>query len=107
MASSSAAGMNGFPRKPSAPIVNKDETSSAGIGWDASRARTCFRLRVRHSQIPRTMAMQRNHDTTVVKIDSKRSPRGDNGEKYLASGVRVAMRLWEGEAPGDTGAAER
>jgi len=38
-------------------------------------------------------------DTTVTKIDSSHSPRGPGGEKYLASGVRVSMRLWE-EQPG-------
>src|SRR4051812_9033315 len=37
------------------------------------------------------------HDTSVVKLDSARSPRGPSGEKYLASGVRVSMRLWEAE----------
>jgi mannose-6-phosphate isomerase-like protein (cupin superfamily) len=37
------------------------------------------------------------HDTSVVKLDSSRSPRGPMGEKYLASGVRVSMRLWEAE----------
>ncbi len=37
------------------------------------------------------------HDTSVVKLDSARSPRGPMGEKYLASGVRVSMRLWEAE----------
>ena len=40
-------------------------------------------------------------DTSVTKIDSKHSPRGPEGEKYLASGVRVSMRLWEAEQPGD------
>jgi quercetin dioxygenase-like cupin family protein len=40
-------------------------------------------------------------DTTVTKIDSKRSPHGDMGQKYLASGTHVAMRLWEKE-PGDS-----
>jgi quercetin dioxygenase-like cupin family protein len=38
-------------------------------------------------------------DTTVTKIDSAHSPRGPQGETYLASGVRVSMRLWE-EQPG-------
>lgn len=38
-------------------------------------------------------------DTTVTKIDSSHSPRGPQGERYLASGVRVSMRLWE-ETPG-------
>ena len=39
-------------------------------------------------------------DTTVTKIDSRYSPRGPDGEKYLASGVRVSMRLWTEEEPG-------
>ncbi len=39
------------------------------------------------------------HDTSVVKLDSTRSPRGAMGEKYLASGVRVSMRLWDNEPP--------
>ena len=37
-------------------------------------------------------------DTTVTKIDSRHSPVGEMGQKYLASGVHVAMRLWEEEA---------
>lgn len=40
-------------------------------------------------------------DTTIMKIDSRYSPRGDMGQKYLASGVNVAMRLWENEPPGE------
>lgn len=40
-------------------------------------------------------------DTTVTKIDSRNSPKGSQGQKYLASGVHVAMRLWEDEEPGD------
>lgn len=38
-------------------------------------------------------------DTTVVKVESDRSPHGDMGQRYLASGVAVAMRLWN-ESPG-------
>lgn len=37
-------------------------------------------------------------DTTVTKVDSRHSPTGAMGQKYLASGVHVAMRLWEEEA---------
>lgn len=40
-------------------------------------------------------------DTTVTKVDSSASPVGAMGQKYLASGKRVAMRLWESEPPGD------
>ena len=36
-------------------------------------------------------------DTTVMKVDSRNSPQGAMGQKYLASGVHVAMRLWEEE----------
>jgi quercetin dioxygenase-like cupin family protein len=40
-------------------------------------------------------------DTTIIKIDSAHSPRGHHGEKYLASGKTVSMRLWEAEQPGE------
>lgn len=43
------------------------------------------------------MKTHTEHDTSVVKLDSARSPRGAMGEKYLASGVRVSMRLWDAE----------
>jgi quercetin dioxygenase-like cupin family protein len=36
-------------------------------------------------------------DTTVIKVDSSKSPRGELGQKYLASGKSLAMRLWEDE----------
>jgi quercetin dioxygenase-like cupin family protein len=39
-------------------------------------------------------------DTTVTKIDSAHSPRGPYGEKYLAAGKSMAMRMWEREKPG-------
>jgi quercetin dioxygenase-like cupin family protein len=41
-------------------------------------------------------------DTTVVKVSSAHSPRGHMGQKYLASGKVVSMRLWLQEEPGDT-----
>jgi len=40
-------------------------------------------------------------NTTITKIDSNYSPTGKDGEKYLASGVHVAMRMWEDEQPGE------
>lgn len=36
-------------------------------------------------------------DTTIKKVDLKHSPTGDMGQTYLASGVSVAMRLWQRE----------
>jgi quercetin dioxygenase-like cupin family protein len=41
------------------------------------------------------------HDTTVKKVDSRHSPRGIDGQKYLASGKTVSMRLWENEPPAE------
>jgi quercetin dioxygenase-like cupin family protein len=40
-------------------------------------------------------------DTSVTKIDSRHSPHGAMGQKYLASGVHLGMRLWENEQPGE------
>jgi quercetin dioxygenase-like cupin family protein len=45
-------------------------------------------------------------DSSVTKVESGRSPRGSMGQKYLASGVHVAMRLWE-EEPGQDKAPSR
>ena len=40
-------------------------------------------------------------DTTVMKVSSAHSPKGDQGQKYLASGKTLSMRLWQDEAPTD------
>jgi len=34
-------------------------------------------------------------DTTIIKVDSAQSPSGPEGQKYLAMGKSMAMRLWE------------
>jgi quercetin dioxygenase-like cupin family protein len=46
-------------------------------------------------------------DTSVTKVNSQFSPQGAMGQKYLASGVHVAMRLWEEEPPGASKAPSR
>lgn len=38
-------------------------------------------------------------DTSVKKVSSQHSPHGEMGQKYLASGIHVSMRLWENEPP--------
>ena len=40
-------------------------------------------------------------ESSVTKVQSKSSPHGEMGQKYLASGVRMAMRLWEHEPVGE------
>jgi len=46
-------------------------------------------------------------DKTVTKIDSEHSPTGEMGQKYLASGKHVAMRLWEKQKPHDNKEAHK
>ncbi|MDP9363883.1 MAG: cupin domain-containing protein [Chloroflexota bacterium] len=40
-------------------------------------------------------------DKTVIKVNSAFSPRGEMGQKYLASGVTLSMRLWDEETPSE------
>jgi len=47
-------------------------------------------------------------ETSVHKVNSGSSPKGAMGQKYLACGVSLAMRLWESVEPGkDHAASER
>jgi len=46
-------------------------------------------------------------DTSITKINSRYSPRGKQGQKYLAAGVKTSMRLWEDEEPGKSKSATR
>lgn len=39
-------------------------------------------------------------DSTVKKVQAAYSPTGDAGQRYLVSGKRVSMRLWQ-ESPAD------
>lgn len=40
-------------------------------------------------------------DRSITKVSSKFSPRGEMGQKYLASGIKASMRLWEAEQPAE------
>ena len=40
-------------------------------------------------------------DSSVTKVDGERSPVGRMGQRYLAAGVRLSMRLWMDEEPGE------
>lgn len=40
-------------------------------------------------------------DTSVTKVSSAASPVGELGQKYLASGIHLAMRLWSDEPPAE------
>ena len=40
-------------------------------------------------------------DTSVHKVQSAHSPVGAMGQKYLATGVSMAMRMWDAKEPTD------
>lgn len=40
-------------------------------------------------------------DKSIKKVSSEHSPQGEMGQKYLAAGKTVSMRLWEKEEPGE------
>jgi quercetin dioxygenase-like cupin family protein len=42
-----------------------------------------------------------SEDKSVKKVSSQHSPRGTMGQKYLADGKSVSIRLWEKAEPGD------
>ncbi len=42
------------------------------------------------------------HDKSVMKVSAFTAPKGAMGQKYLASGVHLSMRMWEDEQPGTT-----
>ena len=42
-----------------------------------------------------------SEDKSVKKVSSGHSPKGEMGQKYLATGKSVSMRLWEKEEPGE------
>lgn len=39
-------------------------------------------------------------DTSIIKVDAAHSPKGPVGQKYLANGRAISMRLWENEPAG-------
>lgn len=47
-------------------------------------------------------------DTSVTKVDAAHAPRGPQGQRYLANGRALSMRLWDRvEAPGEGGTVRR
>jgi quercetin dioxygenase-like cupin family protein len=40
-------------------------------------------------------------DKSITKVSSAQAPKGRSGQKYLAAGVHISIRLWEREPPGE------
>jgi quercetin dioxygenase-like cupin family protein len=41
------------------------------------------------------------NDATMGKVNAQSSPTGKMGQKYLATGKKLSMRLWEKELPSE------
>ncbi len=46
-------------------------------------------------------------DKSITKVSAKTAPRGKGGQRYLASGIKLSMRLWSSEPPGPAGPTVR
>ena len=42
-----------------------------------------------------------SEEKNVDKVKDEQAPRGEMGQRYLASGESVSMRLWDGEEPSE------
>ena len=40
-------------------------------------------------------------NTTITTVNSSTAPKGEMGQKYLAAGANVAMRIWQNEQPAE------
>ncbi|MHC2438772.1 cupin domain-containing protein [Bradyrhizobium sp. USDA 4451] len=47
------------------------------------------------------------NDSTIKKVSQATAPKGAMGQTYLASGKRVAMRLWDNEQPQQSAVEQR
>ena len=45
--------------------------------------------------------MAEEPEKSIKKVSSSHSPRGELGQKYLADGKALSMRMWEEERPGE------
>ena len=50
------------------------------------------------SRLARSIKASDMGDKSITKVSAATAPRGPMGQKYLASGIRLSMRLWERES---------
>jgi mannose-6-phosphate isomerase-like protein (cupin superfamily) len=90
---------------------NVERQTSIAPATDLDDGRIIFSEKSHVSTVspsPRSQTVEQPRgDTSITKINSRYSPRGKHGQKYLAAGVRTSMRLWEDEEPGKPKAATR
>src|SRR5262249_56511108 len=93
-----------FPRPPRTPVPPPAKVRSPSAAGDRGSARPPTRAHelLSSTTSPGTPTEDAPMaDTTITKVDSRYSPRGPEGQKYLAASPGMGMRLWEDEAPGE------
>jgi len=83
----------------------KSTTQSVPPGLDLDDGRVIMGKKLETNIQETSSSEPPSHDTSVTKVNVRYSPRGRSGQKYLASGVKLSMRLWEQEQPGKTKSA--
>jgi len=79
---------------------SKSTTQSVQSGLDLDDGRVIMG-KTQETDVRETSSSEHpSHDTSITKVNARYSPRGRSGQKYLASGVKLSMRLWEQEQPG-------
>jgi quercetin dioxygenase-like cupin family protein len=83
-----------------------------GSGWVDTTADSVERIRARLTELESLLtetgsatvlkpdSQAAGPDSTIKKVESQSSPRGEMGQKYLVAGNRVSMRLWLQEPGG-------
>ena len=46
-------------------------------------------------------------DTSVTKVEAAHAPKGPQGQRYLANGRALSMRLWDAVQPGESAPVRR
>jgi quercetin dioxygenase-like cupin family protein len=78
----------------------KSTTQPVQSGLDLDDGRVIMGKRPEANEPEASPSEPPSNDTSITKVNARYSPRGRSGQKYLASGVKLSMRLWEQEHPG-------
>jgi quercetin dioxygenase-like cupin family protein len=78
----------------------KTATHSVEPTMDLDDGRTILGRKMAKEQEEGIAAETYRRDTSITKVNALYSPRGKRGQKYLAAGIRISLRLWEDEQPG-------
>jgi quercetin dioxygenase-like cupin family protein len=97
-----SAEIGGSKRWAVALVRNRPVRHAVGQALERAPASIHQRIRAAAPRNRQPTGRSQMADTTIKKVEAKSSPVGEMGQKYLASGKRVSLRLWEAEPRGET-----